>query len=118
MLIAEARIETDRASRYLVQFCKHAAAMGGGGSHSHRPWAHVGRAALSPGDVKVSAEWSPMHGVVSFSPLGRCTIEATDDALTLHVEATDEAGLRQIQQTIAGDLSRFGRRSRLQVDWQ
>ena len=36
MRIAEARIDTDRPSRYLVQFCKHAAAMGSGRGHQLR----------------------------------------------------------------------------------
>jgi hypothetical protein len=31
MPILQAQIQTERASRYLVQFCKQAAAMGGGG---------------------------------------------------------------------------------------
>jgi hypothetical protein len=37
--------------------------------------------------------------------------------LTLHVEATDEDNLRQIQDVITRNFNRFGRRERLTVDW-
>src|SRR6266700_2014910 len=98
MLTAEAQIETERPSRYLVQLCRHAAAMGGS-------------------DVRVSAEWAESRGVVRFDPWGQCAIEASADTLTLRVEATDEEDLRQIQDVLTRDLGRFGRRERLPVKW-
>jgi hypothetical protein len=58
------------------------------------------------------------HGVIRFDPWGRCTIEATATTLALRVEATGEDGLRQIQDVIASDLGRFGRRDHLSVNWQ
>jgi hypothetical protein len=116
MLTVEARIETERASRYLVQLCKHAAGMGG--SHGHRPHLHAGAATLARKDVQVHAEWSETRGTVDFTPLGRCTIQADAAALTVHVEATDEEGLRQIQHTIGRDLDSFGRRDELTVRWR
>lgn len=61
----EARIETERASRYLVQFCRHAAAIGGSGHtsrvHLHAAMTHreaeVAGAAIGVG--RVSAPCAP-----------------------------------------------------------
>jgi hypothetical protein len=114
MLTVEAQVETERPSRYLVQFCKHAAAMGGG----HRgPGMHLGDA-LARREVQVHADWSDTHGVVTFTPWGQCTITASADMLTLRVEAADEENLRKIQDIITRDLGRFGRRDGLAVNWQ
>jgi uncharacterized protein len=107
MPTAEARIETGRPSRYLAQLCEHANAMAGS---QHRM--HPGRA-----HHQVRAESSGTHGVIHFEPWGRCTLEATATALVLRVEATSEDGLRRIQDIIAADLARFGRRDHLTVDW-
>jgi hypothetical protein len=114
MLTAEARIDTERPSRYLVQFCKHAAAMGG--SHGHGPRVHL-RAMLGRREVQVHAEWSDTHGVITLDPWGQCTIAADAGTLTLRVEATDENGLGQIQDIITRNFNRFGRREHLTVDW-
>ena len=109
----QARVETERASRYLVQFCKHAAAMGAGG-HSPRMHLHT---AMGRREVQVSAEWSDRYGTVTFIPWGRCTLAAEAGELTLRIEASDERGLQQIQDVITGDLDRFSRRSPLAVTW-
>lgn len=116
MLTAEAQVETTRSSRYLVQLCSHAAKIGG--THGHRPRAHGGGDADAFRDVQVTAEWSETHGTVTFTPRGRCTIQATPDALTLHVEAADEQDVRRIQEVITRDLDRSGRRDHLTVNWQ
>ncbi len=115
MLTAEAQIETERPSRYLVQLCRHAAAMGG--TRGHRLRVHAGNGTMAGSDVRVSAEWSESRGVVRFDPWGQCAIEASADTLTLRVEATDEEDLRQIQDVLTRDLGRFGRRERLAVNW-
>ena len=52
MPILQAQIQTERASRYLVQFCKHAAAMGSGG-HSPRMHPH---GVMTRREVQVVAE--------------------------------------------------------------
>lgn len=112
MLTAHATAGVDRPGRYLVQFCRHAAAMGrttGG----HRPPPHAAVAGL-----QVSAEWTDTDGVVTFTPWGRCTLHATGTALTLRVDATDDDALHQIQDIIARDLHRFGRRQNLTITWQ
>lgn len=114
MPTAEAHIETDRPSRYLVHLCKHASAMGGG--HGHRIRMHGKGAAR--GDVRVKAEWSDTRGVIHFEPWGSCTMATTPTTLVLRIEAGGEDGLRQIQEVISADLGRFGRRDELTVSWQ
>lgn len=115
MLTAEARIDTDRPSRYLVQFCKHAAAMGSAGGHG--PRVHLG-AMLARREVQVHAEWSDAAGTVTFTPWGTCTMQATANTLTVRVEATDEENLRRIQDVVTRDVDRFSRRDPLTVTWQ
>ncbi|MGH3377017.1 MAG: DUF2218 domain-containing protein [Actinoallomurus sp.] len=112
MPTAEAHLETDRPSRYLIQLCRHAAAMSGG--QGHRVSTH---AAPSHRHVRAEAEWSDTHGVLTFDPWGRCTLDATATTLVLRVEAGGEEGLRRIQEVIAADLARFGHRDRLTVSW-
>jgi hypothetical protein len=109
-----AQIQTERPSRYLVQFCKHAAAIGG--VSGHRPRMHLGRTSAGR-QVQVRAEWSDSHGVVTFSPWGQCTMSADADMLTLCIEATDQDALQQIQDIISQDLARFSRREPLIVNW-
>jgi hypothetical protein len=115
MLTAEARIDTDRPSRYLIQFCKHATAMGSAGGHG--PRVHLG-GMLARREVQVHAEWSDAAGTVTFTPWGTCTMQATANTLTVRVEATDEENLRRIQDVVIRDLDRFSRRDPLTVTWQ
>ena len=114
MPIVEAQIETERPSRYLVQFCKHAAAMGSGGHsprmHLHGPVAHR--------EVEVAAEWSDTRGTVTFTPWGLCTLDVDDGVLTVRIDATDEDGLAQIRDVVTQDLARFSQRNPLAVTWQ
>jgi hypothetical protein len=112
--ILEARIETERPSRYLVQFCKHAAAMGGG---EHSPRAHLHGMAAARRDVQVRADWSDTRGTVTFTPWGRCTLSAGDGSLAVRIEAADEDGMRQIRDVVTRDLDRFSRRDPLAVTW-
>ena len=117
MPAAEARIATGRPSRYLVQFCRHAAAMHRTGLHRSR----VGHGSSRPPrahEVQVHAEWSDTRGVVEFAAWGRCVLQAGTDTLVLHVEADTEENLRRLQDAISRDFSRFGRSNRLTVSWQ
>jgi len=114
MPILHAEVRTDRAGRYLVQFCKHAAAMGGGG-HTPRVHSHGTPARR---EVQVTADWSDTAGTVSFAPWGRCTLAAEGDTLTLRIDAADENGLSQIRDVIDRDLQRFSRRDPLAVTWR
>ena len=110
----ETTVHTERAGRYLAQFCKHATAMGGTGGH--RPGLHLhGRPVHR--DVQAHAEWSETHGVVTFTPDGRCTMDADATTLTVRIEATDEDALRRIQDIVTQDLVRFSSRDPLTLNW-
>jgi len=110
----QAQIQTERASRYLAQFCKHAAAMGAGG---HGPRMHV-HGMMARREVQVAADWSDTGGTVTFTPWGRCTLGADASTLTLRIDATDHDGLAQIRDIITRDLHRFSTRDPLTVTWQ
>ncbi len=114
MPIAEARIKTERPSRYLIQLCKHAASMGA--ARGHLPRVHLG-GMLTGSEVRVRADWSDTHGTVIFIPWGQCTIAAGADTLTVRIDATDEQNLQRMQDIITRDLERFGRRDHLSVNW-
>jgi hypothetical protein len=118
---AEARIPTARADRYLIQLCRHAAAMSE--TEGHRTARHAGGSpAHGPGEdgghVQVRSEWSTTGGVITFDPHGRCTITATDAALLMRIDAADEDKLARIRQILTDDLDRFGRRDGLVVTWK
>lgn len=103
-MISTAVVETERPARYLTQLCRHAAAMSGG----HGPHAAI--------DVHV--EQSDDRAVLQFVHWGHCVLEADERTLTVRVEAADELGLRRIQEIVAADLARFGRRDQLTLTWQ
>jgi hypothetical protein len=113
MPTAEAHVQTDQPSRYLVQLCKHARQV-----HRlrHRPPAHNGSEGQPPPRVQ-HVEWTDTDGVVSFG-WGQCTLLATPNMLTLRAEAASEETLRRVQEIVASDIERFGKRERLQVTWQ
>lgn len=120
MPTVQALIPTDRAHRYLTQFCDHAIAMagradaigrGGRGGRSGRG-GHGGHSGPA-----VSVEASEARGVVVFGDQGRCTIEATPTALLVRIEAASQEALSRIRQTVTADLGRFGRRDALTVSW-
>lgn len=112
MLTAEARIENERPSRYLVQLCRHASEM-----RRHRrywPRGHGGGGA--PPEV-LDVEWSDTHGRISFD-FGRCSLSAGADTLTVRAEAADEENLERLQTLLAARLETIGRRDQLTVVWQ
>lgn len=115
MVTLEATIETERPSRYIARFCKHAASMGRAGAHG--PRVHLA-GLLARREVQVHAEWSDTHGTVTFDPWGRCAMTASADALTLRIEAINEESLRRIQDIVTRDLDRFGGGDGLAVDWR
>ncbi|HET7474579.1 MAG TPA: DUF2218 domain-containing protein [Dermatophilaceae bacterium] len=114
MPVLQAQIQTDQASRYLVQLCKHAAAMSGGG-HGSRMHLH---APMARGEVRVAAEWSRTSGTLTFTPWGRCTLSADDGILTLRVDAVDADGTARIRDVVTRDFERFTRRHPVTVIWQ
>ena len=111
MLTAEAHIQTERASRYLVQLCRHADSINHKG---HRLRLHDSKAQARPELWHV--EYSDTNGILRLN-WGQCTMQASSDTLTLRIEAADEEDLRRTQDLITADLERFGTRDHLKVDW-
>ncbi|MQA03835.1 MAG: DUF2218 domain-containing protein [Streptosporangiales bacterium] len=74
MLIAGARVATDRSSRYLVQLCRH-----------------IDQVARTNPQMRAHARWSDDHGLLDFG-WARCSLRADQDALVLRAEADDEEG--------------------------
>jgi hypothetical protein len=122
MPAVEAAIRTERAGRYLVQFCRHASAIGGDSGHP-TPGGHAGhlgrhRPGTSRPAMRASADWSDSHGVVTFTPGGSCTLDAHPTGLTVRIDADDEDSLRRIRDIVAADLERFSHRDPLTVEWR
>ena len=113
MMILRAELATEQASRYLVQFCRHAAAMGGRG---HRARNHLH--GEGPEAMQVTAEWSPTQGLVLFEPSGRCTLTADQNRLTLEIAASDESELTRIREIVSRDFARFTQRTPIPVVWR
>lgn len=112
MPTAEAHLATDRASRYLVQLCRHLGQMT---RVSHRPLAGHGEGRRPPAVQHV--DYTDARGTVRFAG-GQWALDATADTLTLRVDADDEEGLRRLQDGIAARIEKIGRRDGLQVHWQ
>jgi len=123
MLIAEARVETDRPGRYLTQVCQHLSnkgrhlGTGKGRQLRHRPGGGRGNHAQPGPAEQVHVEWSETEGTVTF-PGGQCILRASGDALLLRAEAADTANLEFIENLIASHIDRFSRREPLAVTWQ
>jgi len=61
-------------------------------------------------------EWSETRGTVNFG-WGQCTMEASAGTLTLRAEAADQENLQRVQDIVARDIERFGKRDHLTVMW-
>ncbi|WP_074946047.1 DUF2218 domain-containing protein [Jiangella alba] len=106
---ARADVATATPERYLRRLCDHAEAIAGRdlGAH-HRP----GRA--HPRVLRVDRDGSEATLTLT---AGRCTLRAGAGTLAVVVEAPAEDELRQLQDLLARDLERFGRRDGLTVEW-
>jgi cytochrome P450 len=112
MPVSQAHVPTTRARRYLAQLGSHSRQLGQLARHqAHRPGEGGAAPAARP------TAWSEASGIIDFG-WGRCTLDATDEALTLRAEADDPEQLRRIQDGIARRVERIGRRDRLSVTWQ
>jgi hypothetical protein len=111
MPTAEARVHTDRASRYLHQLRSH---LGNMGHMRHKPAAHHG--GQMPPKIE-HVDYSDTYGSIRFAG-GLCTLHATADTLTVRVETDDEDTLQRIQNGLTGRLEKIGRRDQLTVTWQ
>lgn len=115
MQSAEAVIETEQASRYLEQLCRHAQEMGthlGRLGHLRRAMDHVG----SRPELQ-HVEWTETSGTIVLN-WGQCIMQASPGVLRARAEATDEENLRRIQDLVTARLETFGRRSSLRVVWR
>ncbi len=77
-----ARIPTEHASKYLQQLCKH--------------WSH-----------KLTVEFDPRDGKVTFDDTRACKFHATPEHLDLHVETASDEELERTQGTVINHLKRF-----------
>ena len=91
MIRSEARVETERSSRYLQQLCKHF-------------------------EHKLPATYSPEAGRIEF-PFGVCPLTADAGTLTMRAESEDEASLGRLEEVIAKHLDRFAFRDKPAIDW-
>ncbi|MFI6850868.1 DUF2218 domain-containing protein [Streptomyces sp. NPDC050416] len=120
MPTAEARVETERPSRYLVQLCKHFSTKG---RHlGRRLHGHPGGDGQALREMRAVAEraqvsWSDAEGHVDL-PWGQIDLRAVPGMLVLRVEAAEEDDLRRLRDLVAGHVERFGRRDRLRVNWE
>jgi hypothetical protein len=118
MPISEAHVQTARASRYLVQLCKHVSGIyNENGPRSHRRRRHLGADPPDRSEEPPRVEWGETRGLISFSG-GRITMRADPGSLVLRAEAADEESLQRAQDLVAGLLARFSRRDHLTVSWQ
>jgi hypothetical protein len=118
MPTAQARVETERASRYLAQLCQHVTSINANEPtvlrHRRR---HGPDHAAPPAGAPPRAKWTETHGTISF-PGGTVTLQATPNALIVRADASSEADLRRAQELIGGHLAGFGRRDQLTVAWR
>src|SRR4051794_20937779 len=115
MPTAEARIPTNRASRYLTQLCRHTAqASALDHEHHHRQQEGATPAAAS---IPRRAECSGADGIIVFEG-GRCILRATGEELILLAEADDQQDLRLIQRALTARLQRIGHRDQLAPTWR
>ncbi|MER6076059.1 DUF2218 domain-containing protein [Streptomyces sp. NPDC001817] len=112
MPTAAAHIPTERASRYLVQFCRHLGQMSR--MRHQRPARHEGGG--MPPTVQ-DVDHSDTCGVIRFDG-GQLTLQATSDTLSLRVDADDEDILQRLQTGITARLEKIGRRDQLTVTWR
>ncbi|WP_072396813.1 DUF2218 domain-containing protein [Hyphomicrobium sp. CS1GBMeth3] len=91
MHVAEAQVKSEKASRYLVQLCKH--------------FAH-----------KVPTDYDASTGRVDFQP-GLCIMHAVGDQLSLRCEADSEPALHRVKDVVEIHLVRFARGEEIAVTW-
>jgi hypothetical protein len=87
-----ARVETERASIYLQQLCKH--------------FAH-----------KRPVVFTPTRGEIKFDA-GTCRLEATEGVLVLEADGADQEKVDHLQMVIEKHLSRFAFREPPNMNWQ
>ena len=87
-----AEVATPLPARYLAQLCKH--------------FQH-----------KLDVTFDTQSGHIVF-PLGDCRLKASENILTLSVEADDQEKLAKLEDVVARHLVRFTFREEMQIDWR
>ena len=88
---AIARIETDKAPKYLKWLCGHF-------------------------KIKVPAEYDATHGSIQF-PFANCEMDAQLGELIMRVEAPDAEAFATVKEVVGGHLERFAHQDAVQVTW-
>ncbi len=91
MIKAKAHVETEKASRYLQQLCKH--------------FKH-----------KVPAEWDEHQARVEF-PFGLCLMNADEKLLTMDCEAPSDETFARMKFVLDDHLERFAWKEELKLTW-
>ncbi len=91
---ATAQISTPNARRYLGQFVKH--------------FAHK---------LPFARHETNEHGEVEF-PLGLCTLDASEQRLSIIVNAGTPEQITRLKQVVDRHLLRFAHREPLSINWQ
>lgn len=87
---SKAIVETEHASRYLQQLCKH--------------WSH-----------KFTVEFTPEKGRIDLGEGRIADLSADGTALTVEVEAPE---LKRMEQVVEEHITRFAFRETLSFDWK
>jgi hypothetical protein len=106
-----ARIDTPRAGRYLSQLCEHL------GHMLQRPGRHGAGSGHDGPPPVLDIDRTDDQAVITFA-WGSCTLRATDSALLVRVEATDDAALGQAEALLAHRIQTIGHRELLTITWQ
>ncbi|MEI5679861.1 MULTISPECIES: DUF2218 domain-containing protein [unclassified Mesorhizobium] len=87
---SKAVVETENASRYLQQLCKH--------------WGH-----------KFTVDFTPLKGHIDLGEGRLVDMDASPTTLTVEVEASD---LPRMEQVVADHIVRFAFREELAFEWK
>lgn len=91
MHVAKAQVRSQKASRYLVQLCKH--------------FAH-----------KIPTDYDDTRGKVTFQP-GSCVMRAMGDQLSFRCEARTAPDLAIVKSVVESHFTRFAAKESIAVVW-
>ena len=111
MPVIEGRVDTPRADRYLAQLCEHLDHL------AHRTTPPTRPDGDHHGALPVTrATRDGRRGEIVLSD-ATCSLLATDEALLLRIEGSDEPALHRARQRITHRIETIGRREELSVTW-
>jgi hypothetical protein len=111
MPVSHAQIPTARADRYLSQLCDHLDRLS---QAAHHHGSHDGHPAPT---ARLTIDRSDHRATVTFE-WGTCTLQATETALHVRVEAPESAALDQAETLLAHRVRTIGARDQLTVEWR